>query len=180
MSLPFPFPGRGKEYSHRRNGQCCPLKLSQYKFWDTYLCFQGWSVSVYSCWKMFVSWGLGEGGGLFQRPPGEVASWGRCSSKIYPGPRGCPRDGPWVLKSNIATRGCHLPGSSDQSSLWAFWSASALLCVRAVGRPSGGCWVQVLSLSCAGVSISRNSLVHILALMVHKEDISVWDANFKR
>lgn len=32
MSLPFPSPGRGKEYSLRRNGQYCPFKLSQYKF----------------------------------------------------------------------------------------------------------------------------------------------------
>lgn len=44
--------------------------------------------------------------------------------------------------------------------------------MRPVGRASGGCGVQVPSLSCAAVSVSRNSLVDIIALMVHKEDIS--------
>lgn len=98
---------------------------------------------------------------------------------LYRPARVCPRDGLWVLKSNIATLGGHRPGSSDQSSRWACCSASACACCP-VGRPSGGCWVQVLSLSCTGVSISRNNLVDIIALMVHKEDISVWDSNLKR
>lgn len=43
--------------------------------------------------KCLFRGGRGEGGGLFPRPPGAVAPWGpRSSSKIHPGPRGCPRD----------------------------------------------------------------------------------------
>lgn len=71
MSLPFPFPRR-EEYSRRRNGRYCPSKLSQYQFWDIYLCLPGWGVSVYSLFRG----GQGKGGGLFQRPHGEVASRG--------------------------------------------------------------------------------------------------------
>lgn len=62
LSHPLAASEEGKKgYSCGRNTWHCPLKPSQYKFWDTYLHLPRVKLISLLLLRMFISWGLGEG-----------------------------------------------------------------------------------------------------------------------